>query len=97
MQGLPALACCMHAWLQHGMLLAVQALLPGHSGTWAECVTALLVAVARECGLEAVQISGWWREGIPPGSRIVTHNHAWVALKTNGRWRLLDPVHAIIR
>ncbi|KAF8063013.1 hypothetical protein HT031_003852 [Scenedesmus sp. PABB004] len=76
------------------------ALLPGHGGTFAECASALLVALARACGLEAAQLHGWWKAGgaagVPPGGRLAAHNHAWAAVKVGGRWRLLDPVAGML-
>ncbi|WIA19886.1 hypothetical protein OEZ85_005786 [Tetradesmus obliquus] len=78
-----------------------QALLPGHSGTLAECVSQLLVQLVLACHMEAVQLSGYWKAGgagsVQPGERLAAHNHSWVAVKVNGRWRLLDPVYAILK
>jgi transglutaminase/protease-like cytokinesis protein 3 len=79
-----------------------QALLQGASGTWAERVAVLFVLLARALHLEAVQLSGFWRDsssmgGLVPGSRLTAHNHSWVAVKVNGRWRLLDCAYAALR
>lgn len=69
------------------------------TGTWAERAAALAVALARAAGLEARQISGFWKDGssVSPGGRLLCHNHSWCAAKVNGRWRLLDPAHAVAR
>lgn len=79
-----------------------QALLHGATGAWAERAAALLVAVARACGLEAKQLWGFWKDGcaahgVPPGGRLLCHNHSWCAAKVGGAWRLLDPAFAVAR
>lgn len=80
---------------------SVQALLGGACGTWAERVALLYVTLAKAVHLEAVQLSGFWRDSaamaVAPGDTLVTHNHSWAAVKVNGRWRLLDPVYASLR
>lgn len=80
---------------------AIQVLLQGHSGTYAECVSQLLVQLYHAVQMEAVQLSGFWKAGgqqsVGPGDRLAAQNHSWVAVKVNGRWRLLDPVYAILR
>jgi hypothetical protein len=58
-----------------------QVLLPGYRGTWAESVSQLLVSLLQACGLEAQQLSGFWKAGgscsVAPGDRIASHNHSW--------------------
>lgn len=80
--------------------MCLQVMLAGHSGTWAEAVSQLLVGLLREFGLEAAQLSGFWKAGgrasVGPGQRLASHNHSWVVAKVNGAWRLLDPVCALI-
>lgn len=79
----------------------MQMLLQGHNGTYAECVSQLLVQLYHAVHMEAVQLSGFWKAGghasVGPGDKLAAHNHSWVAVKVNGRWRLLDPVYAILR
>jgi hypothetical protein len=66
-------------------VLSLQALLPSHSGTLAECVSQLLVQLVLACHMEAVQLSGYWKAGgsgsVQPGERLAAHNHSWVAVK----------------
>ena len=39
--------------------------------------------------------TGYWKNGdIAPGARLAAHNHCWVSIKVNGRWRLMDPAAA---
>jgi hypothetical protein len=67
------------------LFVVLQALLPSHSGTLAECVSQLLVQLVLACHMEAVQLSGYWKAGgrasVQPGERLAAHNHSWVAVK----------------
>ena len=50
----------------------------------------LFVALAKEAGLDAVKMLGYARGyGNVPGEKIAT-NHAWNAVKIDGKWTLLD-------
>jgi hypothetical protein len=77
-------------------VLPLQALLPSHTGTLAECVSQLLVQLVLACHMEAVQLSGYWKAGgsgsVQPGERLAAHNHSWVAVKVRGTrpWRCLQ-------
>jgi len=55
----------------------VQTLLGGACGTWAERVALLYVTLAKAVHLEAVQLSGFWRDSaamaVAPGDTLVTH------------------------
>jgi hypothetical protein len=59
----------------------MQAVLPGYSGTWAECVSQVLVSLLRACHMEAVALSGFWKAGgrasVEPGEQLASHNHSW--------------------
>lgn len=67
--------------MQDLSVYTVQVLLPGYTGTWAECVSQLLVNLLRACHMEAQQLSGFWKAGglasVGPGEQLVTHNHSW--------------------
>jgi hypothetical protein len=75
---------CPHVF---ALYVSAQVLLPGHSGTLAECVSQLLVQLVLACHMEAVQLSGYWRAGgsgsVQPGERLAAHNHSWVAVKVS--------------
>lgn len=53
----------------------------------------LFSAMAREAGLEAVEIRGYGKGySYRPGQRFSSpYNHAWNAVKINGSWYLMDP------
>ncbi len=61
-----------------------QAVCSGYAG--------LFCAMANAAGLEAVRIRGYSRgyEYVPGKSNISKPNHAWNAVKIDGRWMLLD-------
>lgn len=81
------LTCLVVCWLclcypGGHVVCGAQVLLPGYSGTWAECVSQLLVSLLRACQLEAVRLSGFWKAGgwvgsVGPGEKLASHNHAW--------------------
>jgi transglutaminase/protease-like cytokinesis protein 3 len=51
----------------------------------------LFEKLARQAGLEVVTIKGYAKAyGHTPGTRFERPNHAWNAIKINGRWRLVD-------
>jgi len=70
--------------------VCVQVLLPHYSGTLAECVSQLLVLLLRECQMEAVQLSGFWKAGgrgsVGPGEQLASHNHSWCVGCSQIRW-----------
>ncbi|MDZ4858469.1 MAG: transglutaminase domain-containing protein [Candidatus Hydrogenedentes bacterium] len=52
---------------------------------------ALFERLAKESGLEAVTITGYAKGvGHVAGSSIATPNHAWNAVKLEGKWQLID-------
>ncbi|KAG2493820.1 hypothetical protein HYH03_008038 [Edaphochlamys debaryana] len=70
---------------------------PPPNGTWAERVARLFALLCRACELEAVPIPGYWKHAaLPPGERVLAHNHCWAGVKVNGRWRLVDPTAAAL-
>jgi hypothetical protein len=68
-------------WVRLSLCCVLQVLLPGCSGTWAECVSQLLVNLLRACHMEAQQLSGFWKAGsagsVGPGEQLASHNHSW--------------------
>jgi hypothetical protein len=74
-----------------------EALLYGAAGTWAERLALLYVSMAKACHLEAVTVSGFWRnEHVWPGAELQAHNHCWNAVKVEGRWRLIDCTEGVL-
>lgn len=59
----------------------------GVCGDFAE----LFVALARAAGMDAVTITGWSKtKELPPGTRLERPDHAWNAVRIEGRWQLMD-------
>ncbi len=66
-------------------------------GAWAERASWLFVELARVCGMEAVVIPGYWKNGsLAIGQHVEAYNHCWAGVKVNGRWRLVDCTAAAI-
>ncbi|MFN8394496.1 MAG: transglutaminase domain-containing protein [Bacteroidia bacterium] len=51
----------------------------------------LFKELARAAGMEAVKVTGWSKtKDLPPGTRLDQPDHAWNAIKIEGRWQLVD-------
>jgi hypothetical protein len=56
------------------------------------CYVNLFVDLARRAGLQAVEVDGYSRGfGFTPGQSVTGNTHAWVSMRINGQWCLLDP------
>lgn len=47
--------------------------------------------LALAAGLDAVKVTGWSKtKDLPPGTRLEQPDHAWNAIRIDGRWQLMD-------
>jgi hypothetical protein len=99
----PDRARAAYAWVAHNIDYDVEAYFSGVKGktdaggtfetgkSVCEGYSDLYAQIARGLGLEVQSISGWAKAyGYVKGESFGSVNHAWNAVKVDGRWRLLD-------
>ncbi|KAK3250533.1 hypothetical protein CYMTET_40093 [Cymbomonas tetramitiformis] len=76
----------------------------GLSGSWVERVAGVFNALLRVCGIEAHIAGGYYKcedfkkgnSSYPAYPELICPNWAWVAVRINAKWRLIDIGNALI-